>query len=290
MADYPPQPKNKIIGNPKLSNGSVTFREGTHGNILYCEEGVDLSGATISFMGDNALVYLSENKHRYFLNVSIYRESVLFIGKNNYFNGKLNLILSERRHIAIGNDGLYSFGIWLRTADPHLIYSCETLSRINPSKNILIGDHVWVGQGSLILKGSSIHSGSIIGAHSTVSNKKICSNESWGGAPAKLIAKDVFFDNACVHNWTENQTGLSQQYQSDKWNFTKPIKGLEITNDIFSVFDQLETAEERLDYLLSDPSELQSKFRFAAQSETQNPPALLRPLRWINAFIANCRQ
>lgn len=80
------------------------------------------------------------------------RGNTLYIGKNNYFNGKLNLILSERKHIVIGDDGLFSFGIWLRTADPHLIYSCETHERINPSKNILIGDHVWIGQGSLVLK------------------------------------------------------------------------------------------------------------------------------------------
>lgn len=163
--------ENTIIGNPVVAENSVKFKANSHGNILFCEDGTDLRGSTITFNGDNALVYLSKNRHQYKLSVSMNRDNTLYIGKDNYFNGKLNLILSERKHIVIGDDGLFSFGIWLRTADPHLIYDCETHERINPSKNILIGDHVWIGQGSLVLKGSTISSGSIIGANSTVSGK-----------------------------------------------------------------------------------------------------------------------
>ena len=192
--------ENAIIGNPVVAENSVKFKANSHGNILFCEDGTDLRGSTITFNGDNALVYLSKNRHQYKLSVSMNRDNTLYVGKDNYFNGKLNLILSERKHIVIGDDGLFSFGIWLRTADPHLIYDCETHERINPSKNILIGDHVWIGQGSLVLKGSTISSGSIIGANSTVSGKLIPSNQSWAGAPAKKIAENIFFDGACVHN------------------------------------------------------------------------------------------
>ena len=150
--------ENTIIGNPVVAENSVKFKANSHGNILFCEDGTDLRGSTITFNGDNALVYLSKNRHQYKLSVSMNRDNTLYIGKDNYFNGKLNLILSERKHIVIGDDGLFSFGIWLTTADPHLIYDCETHERINPSKNILIGDHVWIGQGSLVLKGSTYSS------------------------------------------------------------------------------------------------------------------------------------
>lgn len=267
---------NIIIGNPLLADKSVSFNSNSSGNILFCEDRVDLRKSTISFNGNNSLVYLSKNKHSYQINVSIHRDNVLFFGEDNYFNGKLNLILSERKHIVIGDNGLFSFGIWLRTADPHLIYSCQTHERINPSKNILIGDHVWIGQGALILKGTTIASGSIVGANSTVSGKHICSNESWAGSPAKKISEGIFFDGACVHNWTETQTNTSQIFNSNKWIFCdEASKGSSITS-VFKQFDSLSYAEDRLRFIQSKPKELQGKQRFAStkskESQRQSAP------------------
>lgn len=275
---------NTIIGNPLLAEKSISFKENSFGNILFCEEGTDLRNCTISFNGDNALVYLSKNKHVYRLNVSINRDSVLFIGKDNYFNGKLNLILSERRHIAIGDNGLFSFGIWLRTADPHLIYDCDTRTRINPSKDILIGDHVWIGQGSLVLKGSIVASGSIVGANSTVSGKQIPSNQSWAGAPAKKIAENIFFDGACVHNWTQEQTNASQQYDSDKWTFNSTLNTNSDISSLFKQLDSCESAQDKIDYIESNPSELQGKYRFAMNGQTTRSQSSDRPRK--NALLS----
>lgn len=256
--------ENRIIGDPLYEEGNVLFAPGTSGNILYCEEGLDLRGCSISFKGNNSLVYLSRNKHRYGLKVDMYRSNVLYVGRDNYFNGSLSLVLSERKHVVIGNDGLFSFGIWVRTADPHLIYSCDTHKRINPSKNVLIGDHVWIGQGSMILKGSRISSGSIIGANSTVSGKLIPSNESWGGAPAKKIAERVFFDKDCVHNWTKKKTKASQHYESDAWDFTA-IEHESSANHLFEEIDALRSAQERLEYFQSSPATMTGKYRFAVR-------------------------
>ena len=273
---------NIIIGSPLLADKSVSFSSNSSGNILFCEDGIDLRSSTISFNGSNSLIYLSKNKHLYRINVFINRDSVLFIGENNYFNGKLNLILSERKHIVIGDNGLFSFGIWFRTADPHLIYSCQTHNRINPSKNILIGDHVWIGQGALILKGTTVASGSIVGANSTVSGKQICSNESWAGSPAKKIAEGVFFDGACVHNWTEAQTNASQVFHSDKWIFCDgELKKTSITS-VFKELDSMLYAEDRLRYIQARPKELQGKQRFAnnrgRNSQRQSTPLRLSHL------------
>ena len=48
------------------------------------------------------------------------------MGSDNYLNGTLNVIVSEERHVLIGSGGLYSFGIFIRTADPHLVYDSTT--------------------------------------------------------------------------------------------------------------------------------------------------------------------
>ena len=79
----------------------------------------------------------------------------------------------------------------MRTADPHLIYNIVDNQRINHSRSIYIGDHVWIGQNAMILKGSSIHSGSVIGAMSLVAGKTIHSNSCWGGNPVRMLKENI---------------------------------------------------------------------------------------------------
>lgn len=170
----------------------------------------------------------------------------VFIGKNTYTNGKLYLIASERQNILIGDDGLFSFGIWIRTADPHLLYDCESKERINPSMSVLIGDHVWVGQNALILKGTHIGSGSIIGAASVVSHKTVGSNCAAVGNPAKVIKSGVFFTKDCVHNWSKEKTDNSQVNNTDKWTYKKD----KTTKDLTKIDEKIKsfhTADEKLE-------------------------------------------
>ena len=35
------------------------------------------------------------------------------------------------------------------------IYDAETQERINPSRNAMLGDHVWIGQSAMLLKGAT---------------------------------------------------------------------------------------------------------------------------------------
>ena len=198
---------NRFMGElPEMVNSSVTFTG--KNNVFFCEKRVKLNNTNIKFNADNAIVYLCENNNDYKLSLNVYNGNVFYSGKNNYFNGVMNVILSEQKHLFIGNDCLLSFGIWVRNADPHLIYDVESHNRINPTKSIFIGDHVWVGQSAMILKGTQAESGSIIGAMSVVSNKKIDANSSWAGNPAKKIKDGVFWNRPCVHTWTEKQTAV----------------------------------------------------------------------------------
>lgn len=205
---------NKFLGTqPVMSNSIIQFNGSN--NILFCEKGVRLSNCSISFFGNDSVVFLSESWAEYKLNVSVWHKSVFFSGRHNYFNNTLNAILSERKHIFIGNECLFSLGVFMRLADPHLIYDVSSKQRINPSQSIFIGDHVWVGQEAKILKGTHIHSGSIVGAGSVVAGKIIDSNTSWGGNPAQELRKNIFWTGECVHGWTEEQSQKSQTREDD---------------------------------------------------------------------------
>lgn len=205
------QDGNRIIGEiPELINSKIVFRG--KGNVVICEKSVRIENSTITFNGNGSIVYLCQSVHNYRLSASLHHDMVLYIGKNNYFNGPLNIVLSEQKHCFIGNDCIFSFGIWIRNADPHLVYSSKTGQRINLSKSVFIGDHVWIGQSALLLKGTRIDSGSIIGAASIVAGKKVPHNESWAGNPCRKITDSVFWNGACVHMWREKDTQCSMDY------------------------------------------------------------------------------
>lgn len=202
---------NKIIGHyPETKNSSIIFSG--KNNILYCESNVRLEDSTLNFAGNNSIIYLCSNRHPYKLSINIFNDCVFHMGKDNYINQKMTIILSEQKHCFIGDNGMFSINITMRNADPHLIYKCSTGSRTNISKSIYIGDHVWIGQDVLILKGTQIDSGSIIGAKSVLSAKKVPHNSTWAGNPCKQISDDIFWDNSCVHNWTQERTEKSMQY------------------------------------------------------------------------------
>lgn len=252
---------NKLCGSaPSLDNSVVKFIG--QNNILYCEAGVKIKDSTLCFNAHNSVIYLGENCNPYKLNVSCNNDCVFHMGKNNYINQKITIVLSEQKHCYIGDDGIFAWGICIRNADPHLVYSCENNKRINPTKSVFIGDHVWVGQDVNILKGTEIDSGSIIGAMSLVTGKQIGHNQSWGGVPCRKISEGIFWDGACVHSWIEAQTTLSQEYfqfnqsynrdsDADKWKYTyiedESLDYLEIDKNL----SKKKSSQEKLEYLLN---------------------------------------
>ena len=240
---------NQIMGtNPNLQNTRISFRG--RNNRLICEDNVNLHNSILDFNADNSIIYLSSNRNVYYLNISIYNNSLFYMGENSYINGRINFSISEQKNIFIGNECLFARDIWMRIADPHLIYDTNSLKRINLSKSIYLGDHVWVGQDALILKGTQIGSGSIIGAKALVAGKKIQSNSLWGGVPARLIRNDVLFDGSSVHYYTDEQTENSMEYSSGRWIYRNEGNVLSF-DEIEENFNSINDVDEKIAYLQS---------------------------------------
>lgn len=96
---------NKIVGEPDLQNSFIRF-EGEN-NVLFCENDVVIGNSKIVFNGDNGVVYLSSNKHKYFLNITIYRDALIYIGKNNYFNGQFTLFLLKEKMLLLEKEAFF---------------------------------------------------------------------------------------------------------------------------------------------------------------------------------------
>jgi acetyltransferase-like isoleucine patch superfamily enzyme len=176
---------NNIDGNLELVNSKITFKN--HSNLFFAsgEKPINLINSVIEFTGQNALVYLSPSRYKFRIRLSIGSNCVCFIGENFFHSSQVRIVCFENHNILIGDDCLFSVGVDIRNTDSHAIYNASTYKRINNAKSIFVGDHVWVGRNSQLLKGTSVGSGSIIGASSVVAGKKIRSNSVWGGNPAK---------------------------------------------------------------------------------------------------------
>lgn len=160
------------------------------------------------------------------------------------------IILSEQKHVIIGDEGLFAIGCWIRTADPHIIYDENTMMRINKSKSIYIGDHVWLGQEVLVLKGSRLGSGCIMAARGIASGKDYHSNAVYGGNPANCLKEKVFHSKKSVNAFTAHDTEKYGQFIDNRYIYYKEEKANE------SLFDKLERdleliedSEDRLIYL-----------------------------------------
>ncbi len=185
-------------------------------------------GGTISFNGTGSLVYLSRNRHAYYLSLSVHSGTCEFFGPDKYFNGRMTAVTSERKNILLGGGGVFSFGIFIRTADPHLIYDADTKVRINDSQSVLVGNHVWLGQDILVLKGTHIGSGSIVAGGSVMSGKRQPSNTVFGGSPARQIKEGVFFTGHSVHQWSEDTTEKLAVMDTDEWIYEKDNSNVDL--------------------------------------------------------------
>ena len=120
----------------------------------------------------------------------------------------------------------------------------------------------------MILKGTKIHSGSIVGALSVVANKKILSNTSWAGNPSKEIAQGVFWDGACVHGWTDAQTKARSTFNSEKYIYNYQKNQFVDFDKIDSDLSRSDGADKKFSVLksISDNAD-KNKFAFSRQEE-----------------------
>lgn len=117
-------------------------------------------------------------------------ENSIIIGEDSALCGKVQLSCIEGTKIKIGKDCLFSSEIILRTGDSHSVVDMEG-NRLNQSKNIILENHVWVGNRVTVLKGVKIPENSVIAAGSVVTKRFEDANVIIGGNPAKIIKRKI---------------------------------------------------------------------------------------------------
>lgn len=115
------------------------------------------------------------------------------IGDDVKMTGQTTIHAHEGGIVHIGNGCLFSNNVIIRPSDAHKIFDATDGSRINNMKPISIGNSVWIGEHTSILKGAFIPDGCVIATKSVVTgifNKEAC---ILGGNPAKVIKEGIFW-------------------------------------------------------------------------------------------------
>lgn len=181
---------NKILYASAFPKG-VSFCIMGNNNTIEIGEGTKLYGVKITMIGDGHSLKLG-------------KKCIIKMGKFHFKNSDCEIIIGEHTstegvdiiinepgsRISVGDDCMFSHDIHIRNGDSHSIIDQKSKRRVNFSKNIVIGDHVWVGAYAKILKGSVCKSDSIIGLGSIVSGE-VESNTIVAGVPARLVKTGI---------------------------------------------------------------------------------------------------
>lgn len=124
--------------------------------------------------------------------LSVGKDGLIDFGKNFSITAESCLLCSTM--IKFGDDVLMSWDIQVMDTDLHSITDDKGCV-INPAKEIKIGNHVWIGSRSLILKGANIPDDSIIGAQSVVSKSLADKNTLYVGSPVRAVKRNINWIN-----------------------------------------------------------------------------------------------
>ena len=160
-------------------------------NQLIIGKGVKINNAKIVISGTNNKLIIHENVvfHEGGRVKLEDEENLIEIGENSDFVDCFFAVSDCKSKVVIGRDCMFSAKIIIRNSDVHSILN-EHNERINPARDTIIGDRVWVGYGVNILKGVHIGNDAVIGIQSVVAGDVFAGCVAVGN-PAKVVKSGV---------------------------------------------------------------------------------------------------
>ena len=165
-----------IIGNRCRFRNTVIEVFGNNSTVEIENSVMVYESCYISIKGDNCHCHIS-NKTT--------------IGSASFFLEESNT------EIRVGTDCMLGRNVCLQTTDFHSVVDATTGERINYPESISVGNHVWLGYGVTLGKGTSVNDNSVVGEHAFVTKKFTETNICLVGIPAKIVKENI--------NWTREK-------------------------------------------------------------------------------------
>jgi acetyltransferase-like isoleucine patch superfamily enzyme len=126
-------------------------------------------------------------------NLRVGQDSQIVIGSRVSATGRVGFSAVEGTTIRVGHDVMFATDNQIRADDGHPIFDVRTGMRVNTATSIEIGDHVWLGWGAVVLAGSEIGQGSVVGIGSVVKGR-FPNNCVIAGSPATVVRRDIAWE------------------------------------------------------------------------------------------------
>lgn len=164
------------------------------GNHIAIGEKVGLSGCSITIKGSNNSLSIGSGSRLRNMTIEIVGNGCTveigercIIGHGCYLSAK-----EENIRLIIGNDCMFSRNVNILTSDGHPVF--QEHRRINPARDIVIGNHVWLADNATVLKGTSVGDHTVVGIHSLIT-RSIPENSVAVGIPAKVVKTGITWEN-----------------------------------------------------------------------------------------------
>lgn len=145
--------------------------------------------------GNNCTIEIFPTKqpvHNLCIQFSDYvHNAIVRIGKSFGCQSANIIINDDGNNVYIGENCMFSWGIQIMTSDGHSIYDSSTHQLLNPSDDIVIGNHCWIGMGVSILKNVHLGDNIICGANATVTKSVNENNVIVAGFPATIVKRNI---------------------------------------------------------------------------------------------------
>ena len=208
-------PNGKTIKNPKIKGLKVKFC-GVGSKVIikgYTDKKFDnvliecKNNSQVIILGEPICTFCNvkfyaENNCLIEFNSSVYSASnvsfelggdsnKIFIGNDCSFGSGRYFSTGKNTTISIGNNCMLADKVYLRSDDGHSIIDLSTGKPTNFSSDIVLGNHVWLGYRTTVLKGAKVNDGSVVGFGSIVNKKFEEKNILIAGVPAKKIRENI---------------------------------------------------------------------------------------------------
>ncbi|UUX60391.1 acyltransferase [Glutamicibacter halophytocola] len=193
LKNYSDEHGNRVDSSTVFSkNISITIR-GRNNRILVDPKARIQKLIAVFDCDNGTLVIGSNSKQGFSMSIRIGEDSKVLIGNDVTTTSMCVVSAVEGATVTFGNDVMIASGNQFRSDDGHPIFDIHTGKRINPARDITIGNHVWFGAQAVALAGATVGDGSVIGFRSIVT-KPIPNNCVAVGSPAKIVRRDIAWE------------------------------------------------------------------------------------------------
>jgi len=145
------------------------------------------TGCNINFMHNAKITLHGESRIGFGSTLTVGKEGEFCIGDQTYVSAGATIRVAQR--ICIGDRCAISWNVTIMDSDFHE-YRLENGTIPEKTKEVIIGNNVWIGNNVLILKGVNIGDNAIVAAGSVVT-KDVPAHSAVAGNPAKIIKNGV---------------------------------------------------------------------------------------------------